>query len=195
MSELLAVIEKNIASVVNNTRTEKGMSAERRLYRIIRRYIPARGKFKILSPYSTGELLCPLLEVNHALELVCLATKRQLMEKKETRDRIFFLNDELRSVRAKADFDLVFCSLLQIEGEVDRLSEDLCHCRMLLKPGGQLLFHVRNGKGKSLKEILGLERGVTVTEMFLRAGLGNIVERRLPQGQIFCSGRRPPFTF
>ncbi|MBW1750333.1 MAG: hypothetical protein JRJ37_06500 [Deltaproteobacteria bacterium] len=199
MSELLATIQNAILFFGSNTRNGKGVLRDRTFYRVIKRNLLAREELKILIPYSSKELLCPLLVENHVLECVYLDAKRlrvkkQLMGKENKRDRISFLENDLRSFRAKADFDLVFCALPQIGTETDRLLVDLCHCRMLLKPGGQLYLYVENHKEGSIMERLGLQRGV-VAKMLLRSGFNNTVERRLSHGQIFCSGQRPSYTF
>ncbi|NOR23580.1 MAG: hypothetical protein GQ542_04175 [Desulforhopalus sp.] len=199
MSELLATIQNAILSLGCSTRFGKGVLRDRTFSRVIKRHILAREGLKILVPYSSKELLCPLLEENHVLECVyldakSLRVKKQLMGKENKRDRIFFLDNDLRAFRAKADFDLVFCALSQVGTETDRLLVDLCHCRMLLKPGGQVYLYIKNHKEGSMMERLGLQRGV-VAKMLLRSGFSNTVERRLSHGQIFCSGQRPSYIF
>lgn len=147
MSELLTTIQEDICSVFNYTRTEKNDGAEPSLCRIIRRIIAPHSRNNILLPYFAEELILPLLEVKGTLELVCLDPKRQYRCKKEESHRIRFLESDLRLFRAKADFDLVFCSLSHVEGGTDKFVEDLCYCRMLLKPGGRVFIFVANEGG------------------------------------------------
>lgn len=158
MSGLLAAIQQNIFSVFNRMGTENSTLAEAALRRVVGRHIPVQGRFKIFIPYPAEELSCSLLEMNPMLELVCLSSQKQLERMEEGRQRICFSDGDLRSFRARADFDMVLFSLQGVEGSADRLSEDLCHCRMLLKPGGQLFLHVRNYKAKSFLEPLRVER-------------------------------------
>lgn len=195
MSELLTTIQEDICSVFNYTRTEKNDGAEPSLCRIIRRIIAPHSRNNILLPYFAEELILPLLEVKGTLELVCLDPKRQYRCKKEESHRIRFLESDLRLFRAKADFDLVFCSLSHVEGGTDKFVEDLCYCRMLLKPGGRVFIFVANEGGDAGLEMFKARRRTVAAEMLLQAGLSNITEHRLSSGLSLCSGQRPSFTF
>lgn len=181
MSEQLTIIQGDILSVGDRPETDTGIGVEAALWRVLRRGIPLQGRFKILAPYPAGACLCILLEMNPLLELVCLAAPEQLGIKKEERKRMSFVEDEIRSFRAAADFDMVFCSLPRVEDEADRLAEDLCHCRMLLRPGGQLFLHVRNYKEISVLARMILRKRSAVTGILARAGLSSVVEWGLLQ--------------
>lgn len=169
--------------------------AEPMVCRAMRKAVPAQGSWKILLPYSTEQLLYPLLELNPALKLLSLATNRRCREIRDEKRQVVSADEMVRSFRAAADFDMVFCSLLQVDQARDSLSEALCHCRMLLKPGGHLFLHVRHHKARSFLEILRGQRPDAATALLARAGLNEITERRLSRGQILCSGRRPPISF
>ena len=198
MSELLATIQDTFNFVGSDTGIEKEILREQTFCRVIRKNIPACEAMKILVPYSP-DLAYPLPAEKDDLEFVYLNARRQRMRRKfigqeDGRHLISFLDDNLRAYRAKPDFDLVFYVLPQVEAEINRLHEDLCYCRMLLKPGGQLFLYVENHNKGSLMERLGLQRGMG-SAILSRAGLNNIAERRLGHGQILCSGQRPLYAF
>ncbi|MBU0961777.1 MAG: hypothetical protein KKD01_11180 [Proteobacteria bacterium] len=129
------------------------------------------------------------------LDLVCLSPIDATIVNNEKGHRVFFPDKNLRLFRDKADFDLVFCTLMNFQGETDRLCEDFCQCRMLLKPGGKFFLHVKNDKAKSFMEIFMLKKGGVAAGILSRVGLSNIVERRLPHGQLLSFGQRPFSNF
>ena len=193
MSEQLTATEGEILAVDG-----AGESWEEPIVcRTMRKAVPVQGGWKILLPYSAEELLYPLLELNPALKLLSLASNRRCREIKDETRQFVSADKVVCSFRAAADFDMVFCSLLRVDQAVDSLSEALCHCRMLLKPGGHLFLHVRHHrvKVKSFLEILRLQPSGTATALLARAGLNEITECRLSHGQILCSGRRPSISF
>ncbi len=195
MSELLTTIQEDIYSVFNYTRTEKSDGTDRSLCRVLTRQIPAQKRCKILFPYLAKELIAPLLEVCRSPELVCLVSKGQYGLKEEERHRLLLIESDLRLFRAKADFDLVFCSLLHVEGGTDKILEDLCYCRMLLKPGGMVFVFVENETENIGMEMFRARRRTVAAGMLLQAGLGKIAEHRLSHGRYLCSGQRPSFNF
>lgn len=199
MSALFTIMKHTLVSVKNSPILNNKPSINPIFSKIIRRHAKSQKELKILIPYSSTELFFPELQKNHTLEFVYLDTKmihvkKKLMKETEKRDGISFIDNDLRTFRAKAYFDLVFCAPTHIENETDRLLEDLCHCRLLLKPGGKVFLYLENHEHESTMEKFGLQKGV-VAEMLLRSGLSDVTKHRHSHGQVFCSGQRPSYNF
>jgi hypothetical protein len=169
------------------------------LSQFFRKQIPVWQDLKILIPYSDGGSLYPLLKTNPALELIYLGDKSQGMEKQlpvsqEGKSRIHFIKDDIRSIRGMVDCDMVFCDLSRPDNKMNGLREELCLCRMLLKPGGKLIIRSLNNKKGSFWEIVTLKKGPMI-KMLSGAGFCDIRTHKLHNGQVVCSGQRPSQGF
>ncbi|AGF77097.1 hypothetical protein UWK_00514 [Desulfocapsa sulfexigens DSM 10523] len=84
----------------------------------------------------------------------------------------------LRNFRSKPHFDFIFYTPhSKKESSADTIMEDLCFCRMLLKPGASLYIAVAGS---------GNER-----DWLLHAGYMNIGIKKFPDGTTVAEGRRP----
>jgi|GEM_PF-3214060 len=91
---------------------------------------------------------------------------------------ITHLPQGLRNFRSKPHFDLIFYTpYSRKESSADTIMEDLCFCRMLLKPGA-LLYIAAAGSGNEC-------------DWLLHAGYMNIGIKKFPDGTTVAEGRRP----
>ncbi len=102
---------------------------------------------------------------------------------------------ELREFRSKPRFDLLFYSCPQ-DADDKRASflEDICYCRMLLRPGAYLfLAREANSSGNIIGQFF--DRNDMEASWLRRAGFMNISTQNMGTGEIFWGGQRPLQNF
>lgn len=91
----------------------------------------------------------------------------------------------VRDFRSKPRFDMIFYSLRKNTATPrNTLLEDLCYCRMLLKPGA-FLFLVLDGQRTSQTE----------SSWLIRSGFTNATTQKMGNGFFLIGGQRPTYTF
>jgi len=101
------------------------------------------------------------------------------------------LSQRLRDYRSKARFGLVFYALsLATEANVNTILEDLCYCRILLRPGGFLFIPTEKNRSRCvIKRFTGQQ---SKESLWLRqAGFMKIRTQRVKNKVIFVGGQRP----
>lgn len=99
------------------------------------------------------------------------------------------LSRGLRNFRSKPRFDLLFYSLPQDLVDTDRLLEDLCYCRMLLRPGAFLFLVTDRDRAALAKDSFFGNRREEASWL-RRAGYVNITAEKRG-GRVLLSGQRP----
>jgi hypothetical protein len=108
----------------------------------------------------------------------------------EEKGRIHLVRNNIRSIRGIANCDMAFCTPPKTETEMNAFLEELCLCRMLLKPDAKLYLLALNDERESVKEC-SAEKKDLLQEILLRAGFCKTNVHKLQNEQIICSGQRP----
>ncbi len=96
----------------------------------------------------------------------------------------------LKKFMSKPRFDLVFYSLPENGYNQSVTCENLCYCRMLLKPGGMLLFQKAPDRGTNLVRLFTWKKSLEA-RMLLRAGYYRLSRVKMKNKRIFLCGKRP----
>ena len=108
----------------------------------------------------------------------------------EENGRVHLVRNNIRSIRGIANCDMAFCTPPKTETEMDVFLEELCLCRMLLKPDAKLYLLAVNDGRESVKDCSAQKKDL-LQKILLRAGFCKTNAHTLRNEQIICSGQRP----
>lgn len=100
----------------------------------------------------------------------------------------------LREYRSEPLFDLLFYSVSPNGTDTQNLLQDLCYCRMLLRPGASLFLVTEGNGGAWVWDYWALKRRDEVA-WFRRAGFMKITARKMDDDLLLFGGQRPLKNF
>lgn len=134
----------------------------------------------------------------HPLALISvhgsMGLNKQLTDSAPHGTEIIRLNHDLYSFHDKARFDLLFYSLPQGEWKQSALLENLCYCRMLLRPGAKLCLLKNNRAPQGLRPHFSRKKAIE-TNWLIRAGFTQIDNKKIGDGLTLLCGQRPAQNF
>jgi len=104
------------------------------------------------------------------------------------------INHGLKKFISKPRFDLIFFSLPKNGYEQSAVCETLCHCRMLLKPGGLLVFQTIDDRHDNLLQFFNWKKSMEA-RILIRAGYSRIHRLKMAKQRTFICGQRPTRNF
>lgn len=104
------------------------------------------------------------------------------------------LTSGLREFRSEPCFDLLFYPVPQDLTDLQNLLEDLCYCRMLLRPGAFLFLVSKGNRASRLCDYFTITKREEVS--WLRwAGFMKIISQKMDNGVKLFGGQRPLKNF
>ena len=144
---------------------------------------------RFLQKSADSEQALAVLSVNGGRRL-----NDQLIDSVSRQSELIILDHALQSFTSKPRFDLLFYSLPSNEYNRALFHEDLCYCRMLLKPGGKLCFVTPPHRTKTLTGCLSWKKSEEVASL-ARAGFSKISKKRIGYDLRLLCGQRPKKNF
>ncbi len=123
-----------------------------------------------------------------------MGLNKQLAASAPNQTEIIRLNHDLCSFHDKARFDLLFYSLPQGEWKQSALLENLCYCRMLLRPGAKLCLVQKSKEPQGLLQHFSRKKAIE-TDWLIRAGFTQIHAKKMGDTLTLLCGQRPPQNF
>ncbi len=118
----------------------------------------------------------------------------QLVASTPEQTKFIRITHGLQKFRSKPHFDLVFYSLPGSGYDQSALCESLCYCRMLLRPGGRLLFLIEQNRQHRLVQRFIWKKEMAITWL-TQAGYTRIRRKEMGKDAVYICGERPDHNF
>ena len=164
-------------AIKNRNIFRQGLASETALKRLFRRYQNQSIPFEILNVHGSPSFHRKLFAaIPDSAALTCIA-------------------HGLRDFRGKQHFDLLFYSPSRhTDNGTAHLLEDLCFCRMLLKPGAFLILPLNGEKSQHMPGQFAAKKSREISRL-RQAGFMNVTTQKVKPGLSLASGQRPAEKF